>query len=146
MRYWRPRSTTSVMASRGSSSTTRGRVVGRKSSSEPASETRLNLLISCVVAVQDFLCQPPVGTRAFGRAGVLQYGDRREGGLGETDRVLDREVVDEVAEVLPHQLQHLLRVQGAGLEDGRQDARDPQLGVQLQAHTLDAPLELLHSL
>src|SRR5262249_19929028 len=146
--YWRPCSTTSVIASVGSSSRTRGREVGRKSSSDPASETRLNLLIrtSGVIGVQDFLSQLPVGVRAFGRAGVLQDRDRRQRRLREADRVFDGEVVDEVAEVLTHQLQHLLRMQCARFEDGWQDAGHLELGVEFQPHPLHAAMQLLHTL
>src|SRR5436309_1879641 len=106
-RCWLAWSTTSVIASListvGSSSTTRGRLVARNSSSEPASETRLNLLIretSRVVAVQHCLCKLSVGVGAFGGAGVLQDRGGRQRRLRETDRVLDGEVVDEVAEML----------------------------------------------
>src|SRR5215510_14954043 len=148
IRYWRPCSTTSVMASVGSSSRTRGREVGRKSSSDPASDTRLNLLMrtSGVICVQDFLSQLPVGVRAFGRAGVLQDRDRRQGRLGETNRVFDCEVVDKIAKVLAHQLQHLLRVQRACFEDGWQDAGHLELRVEFQPHPLDASMQLLHTL
>src|SRR5215472_8950013 len=148
IRYWRPCSTTSVMASVGSSSSrTRGREVGRKSSSDPASDTRLNLLMrtSGVIAIQDFLSQLPVGVRAFGRAGVLQDRDRRQGRLGEANRVFDREVVDEIAEVLTQQLQHLLRMQRARFEDGWQYAGHLELGVELQPDPLHAAMQLLHT-
>src|SRR5215472_10285140 len=149
IRYWRPCSTTSVMASVGSSSSrTRGREVGRKSSSDPASDTRLNLLMrtSGVIGVQDFLSQLPVGVRPFGRAGVLQDRDRRQWRFGETNRIFDREVVDKIAEVLAHQLEHLLRVQRARFEDGWQDTGHLELRVEFQPHPLDASMQLLHTL
>src|SRR5262249_28003608 len=113
-------STTSVIASltvSTGSSTIRGRVggglagaVGRNSSSEPVSEARLNLLMgtSRVVAVQDRVSELAVGLGALRGAGVLEDGHRRQRGLGESNRVLDREVVDQLAEGLPHQLEDLL--------------------------------------
>src|ERR1700680_24317 len=91
--------------------TTCGRV-GLKSSSEPARETLLKLVIPLVI-LHDFGCKRTIRPRTIRLARVLK--DRLAGkwSLGETDRIRDAELVDLVPVLLAHRRQHLLRGQGA---------------------------------
>src|SRR6266852_3242738 len=123
----------------GSGRRSTGPVVSLKSSAEPASETRLNTGghwlwdrgLRGGFALDHGFGQGPVGVGALGAARVLQDGHPGQRRLGKSDAVLDHDVEDGVAVALADELQHLLRVQGARLVDGGQDANDVERRVEL---------------
>src|ERR1700730_12779399 len=128
--------------------------VSRKSSADPSSETRLNTRGNGLLrlhrggrrALDDRLGEGAIRVRAFGAAGVLEDRHAGQRRLREPDAVLDDDVEDDVAVPLANELQHLLRVQGPRLVNGRQYATDAQLRIELGPHPLDGVMQQLHAL
>src|SRR5258708_28077406 len=68
-----------------------------------------------------------------------------EGRLGKANRIGAPELVALVAVLLPYRRQHLLRMEGALLVEGRQDSQQLEARVQPPLHAFHRDEELLHS-
>ena len=73
---------------------------------------------------------------------VGEHGGALDRSLGETDRLADARVVDQVAEVLAQDLVRLARVRQALVVHRRHDADDLDARVQVLAHHRERVLEL----
>src|SRR3954468_2255562 len=91
---------------------------------------------------EDLLCELPVGVRGLAVRVVLEHGHALHRGLRETHRLCDARGEDLVAEVLLEELDRLLRVDGTGVHERRQDALDVYVRIQVLSDHSQGVLEL----